>query len=152
LQVFPELTALDSDAADTPGKKAVVRKEVPSVGTDLLLIVRVTQLMEDAWTACHLDHWWHHPLNLGWINLFARWATAPTFKFWWPVVAPMFSPGFRTFIDDRFPTPPPLKDASQKYFAGVAQRGRVELLEEGSEPQGLAEVWWRNRSTQPMEW
>ena len=25
---------------------------MPSAGTDLLLIVRVTQLMEDAWTAC----------------------------------------------------------------------------------------------------
>ena len=65
----------------------------------------------------------------------------------------MFSPGFRTFIDDRFPTPPPLRDGSRRTFAGVAQRGRVvELAAEEARTQGLAEVWWRTRSTQPTEW
>ena len=55
--------------------------------TDVTFLMRIMQLMEDAWLTCQLDQWWTHPINLGWINLFARWATSPLFRSWWPCVA-----------------------------------------------------------------
>ena len=159
-EVFPELVA--GTHAHAPAQAQAPANmgdqppsSPPSVAADLMLLVRVTQLMEDAWTACDLDTWWHHPLNLGWINTFARWATAPSFKFWWPIIAPMFSPGFRNFIEDRFPTPPPVERPTEKYLAGVVQRGRVAPFTEsapGATHLPLAELWWKTRSTQPRHW
>ncbi len=115
-------------------------------------LLRTMQKMEDVWLACDLDSWWDHPLNLGWVNVFARWATAPSFRFWWPVVSPMFSPGFRGFIERRFPTPV-IAAGQGGPLAGIPQRGRVVPLAPG-EPgqQQLAEIWWRERSTQPLNW
>ena len=51
----------------------------------------------------------------------ARWATSPLFRFWWPLLGPMFSPGFRKFIDEHFrcaherrPTGPPSQSLRRK--------------------------------------
>ena len=108
--------------------------------------------MEDVWLACDLDGWWDHPLNLGWVNVFARWATAPSFRFWWPVVSPMFSPGFRGFIERRFPTPT-VAAGQGGPLAGIPQRGRVLPLTPGAPgQQQLTEIWWSERSTQPLQW
>src|SRR5438132_865741 len=38
-------------------------------------LLRVMTLMEDTITACALQTHGNHPMNLGWSNLFARWAT-----------------------------------------------------------------------------
>ena len=105
--------------------------------------------MEDVWLACELDRWWMHPLNLGWINLFARWATSPAFRFWWPLLAPMFGPGFRRFIHERFPTREDPSNGSSTL--AVPQNG---LVEEVAHPRqsGLAALWWEERSAQPIDW
>jgi GNAT superfamily N-acetyltransferase len=119
------------------------------MAAELSLLLRVMQVMEDVWLACELDEWWGHPINLGWINLFARWATSPTFQFWWPLLSPMFSPGFRRFIQQRFPI---RRDRSDlKSACAVPQKGRIE---EVSQPRrsGLAAMWWEERSAQPARW
>jgi hypothetical protein len=136
--------------SDTTGPQEAEIEAV--VVSDLSSLLRVTQVMEDVWIACELDRWWTHPLNLGWINLFARWATAPSFRFWWPVMGPMFSPGFREFLAQRFPDPQ--RAGSVEEGTDVVrppQRSRVIELDR-SAPDGLAARWWKNRASQPREW
>ncbi len=116
---------------------------------ELALLLRVTQLMEDVWLTCQLDQWWTHPLNLGWINLFARWATSAPFRFWWPLLSPMFSPGFLRFIQERFPAPH--RGAEAGTSVAIPQQGRVERLA-NPEASGLAAIWWKQRSAQPANW
>ena len=69
----------------------------------LSCLVNVMQLMEDVWISCQLDSFWNHPLNLAWINYFARWAAAPTFRQWWPLLRPMYSVQFQRFMQEHFP-------------------------------------------------
>ncbi len=113
---------------------------------DVTFLMRVIQLMEDAWLTCQLDQWWTHPINLGWINLFARWATSPLFRFWWPLLSPMFSPGFRRFIEERFP----MRSRADAAAGPVPPQGRVRPL--ADPPSGLAVSWWQRRSAQPVNW
>jgi hypothetical protein len=117
-----------------------------AMAAELSLLLQVMQVMEDVWVACQLDRWWGHPLNLGWINLFARWATSPPFQFWWPLLSPMFSPGFRQFIQQRFPVRPESSEGS-----AVPQKGWVDEVANPRQ-SGLAAIWWEERSAQPARW
>lgn len=172
VEVFPEIEFLPP--AMHAGPKSHVRekaqepldedRKIAAVGSasevdtgiasDLSCLLRVIQLMEDVWMACGLDEWWDHPLNLGWVNVFARWATAPSFRFWWPLLGPMVSPGFRRFLDERFPTPPPAaaRDTKDPDAIHIPQRGQVLPLALADRPPGLARMWWEQRSTQPRNW
>ena len=92
-------------------------------------------LMEDTITACALQTHGNHPMNLGWSNLFARWATAPTFRKWWPLLKPMYGPVLRDFLEDRFPF---LRDSSS------VERGVVFALQNSdSAAPGYALKSWR---------
>jgi hypothetical protein len=160
-EVFPEIKFIEtlavSDSESSPITFPIESiSNTPAAGShgahekmtaEMLCISRVIQLMEDVWTACDLDKWAHHRLNLGWINLFGRWATAPTFRFWWPLLSPMFSPGFRSFVDNRFPMP---RSSSQSHV--VPQKGRVQKVDDPAEVTGLAASIWRQRSAQPRRW
>jgi hypothetical protein len=144
--VFPEPTRVAAPASASAGAAAA-----PGSGCEVLLFVRAAQLMEDVWIACELDEWWNHPLNLGWTNLFARWATSRSFRYWWPVICPMYSPGFVRFIDERYSVPLPpgnMSDTTPKI--DVPQKGRVSVLTPEAGKEGLTELWWRKRSTQPQ--
>ena len=149
-EVFPELAVL---APDRPadGRDPATADELPAPTTvaDLTCLLRVTQLMEDVWLACELDWWWHHPVNLGWVNLFARWATAPTFRFWWPLLSPMFTPKFRRFLEQRFAVV-----YHQPARTGYARRMAPPAAgwDDPRRLRGLAETWWRTRSRQRLEW
>ena len=114
--------------------------------SDVTFLMRVIQLMEDAWLTCQLDQWWTHPLNLGWINLFARWATSPLFRFWWPLLSPMFSPGFRRFIDERFPGRARIVNG---HAVPLPPEGTISLLTQPA--TGLAVSWWAERVCSAFE-
>ena len=156
--IFPELDYFPGDIqkmyettpapADEHGQPAPTQTVEASSISDVTFLMRVMQLMEDAWLTCQLDQWWTHPINLGWINLFARWATSPLFRFWWPLLGPMFSPGFRKFIDERFPMR--ARTATDGRFVPVPPEGKVSVLDEPL--QGLAYEWWADRSAQLMVW
>jgi hypothetical protein len=149
-EVFPELEF----ASRARGAAATEKPALATEAEDVPFFLRAIQVMEDAWMVCMLDRWWDHPLNLGWINLFARWATAPSFRFWWPVLAPMYSPGFRDFINHRFPVDSPEHGAATgSRRIAVPQKGEVHELARGSDAApGLAEIWLEERSMQPFEW
>jgi hypothetical protein len=152
--LFPELESLPEEAkrADAVAAKADAAQVAgPTdaeavLAAEISLLLRVTQLMEDVWLACELDRWWLHPLNLGWINLFARWATSPRFRFWWPLMGPMFSPGFRRFIQHRYPA---RKEGTDEVV--LPQKGTVVPIAEPRD-SGLAALWWEHRSVQALTW
>ena len=161
LEMTRRVTDLEVDLRDA-GALALLHEFFPELGVlvgappratssgsiELVLLLRITQVMEDVWLACHLDRWWSHPLNMGWVNLFARWVTAPTFRFWWPLVGPMYSQGFRRFIEARFPVPPgpSVGDTANPWEGTVRRRtGRPD-------PSDLAAHWWETRSGQPCPW
>ena len=59
-------------------------------------------MMEDVWVSGDFERYWSHPLNEGWMNYFHRWASTPSFRRWWPVLSPIYSFGFRNFVQERF--------------------------------------------------
>jgi len=139
-EVFPELKFFagakkDADGAEDASKRA--EGELANLG----YLLKVMTLMEDTVHTCQLQTHWSHPLNLGWVNLFARWATAPTFRRWWPLLKVMYSPALREFLEDRFVV---LRQAS-----GV----KAEVMEfdfKASQP-GYAIDWWKERDLLPEE-
>jgi hypothetical protein len=139
-ELFPESDALGAHRPP-PGPGAGAEAEPGPAVTELTtvtLLLRAMQTMEDVWTQCELDTQSKHPLNIGWINAFARWATAPSFRRWWPVLAPSFSPGFQRFLGEQF---------YQAAAAGLPPRGEVKRVEltGGALPPGLATEWWTER-------
>lgn len=120
-------------------------REEPVVSTatkelaTVMSLLKAMEAMEDIWINCELDTQWKHPLNVGWVNMFARWATAPSFRRWWPVLAPCFSDGFQRFLREQF---------FQSEAANLPPRGEIQrfvLSPADPLPEGLATSWWTDR-------
>jgi GNAT superfamily N-acetyltransferase len=43
-----------------------------------------------------------HPVYLGTLNYFARWADLPAMRFWWPMLRALHAPGFVTYAEQQF--------------------------------------------------
>ena len=96
-EVFPEIKYAASPLFRL-AQPVSTDQELANIGC----LLSVATLMEDAIVSCDLRSHWQHPLNSGWVNLFARWATAPTFQRWWPLLKPLYGPALREFLEDRF--------------------------------------------------
>jgi len=131
-EIFPELADVGTVAPIT------VRGADPDL-QDLVWILRITQALEDVFTACRLDTFWNHPVNMGWTNTFARWATAPTFRLWWPLIAPMFGADFGRFLEEFFGT---------CRNDGLGLRGEVREVDL-EKADGLVTRWRQARGTWP---
>jgi GNAT superfamily N-acetyltransferase len=98
-EFYSEVTALASPVpTKQPAAPATPAGELDTVS----YLIRVVQLMEDLWLVADLDRYGAHPLNAGWMNLMRRWAATPSFRRWWPVIAPLYQMGLREFIDGCF--------------------------------------------------
>jgi hypothetical protein len=84
----PQGAVVDANTSDS---------EVRSVS----LLMRLLQVMEDAWVSGEFDRYWSHPLNEGWMTYFHRWAAAPSVRRWWPILAPIYGPEFRQFVAEQ---------------------------------------------------
>src|SRR5262249_46192941 len=134
LEIFPEVALLG-----VPPQSPAERTEKSELA-DLGCLLRIARVMEDVILNCRLDTHWQHPLNVGWVNAFARWATAPTFRAWWPFIRPLYTPSLATFLEERFPS----------VGTAAAPKGPVSLLERVSdEHPGLAMTWWRRDGDHP---
>ncbi len=89
-QIYPEK---EVDAASTG-----------SSDTDRVFHLCGQQLnfMENVFIALRLDrgHNREHPFNRGWMNLFSRWASAPSFRRNWPILIGTHSPSFQHYCED----------------------------------------------------
>jgi hypothetical protein len=127
----------NSEAEQKPKPPAALDEEIHILG----YLIRIIQIMEDVWVSGDFERYWSHPLNEGWMNYFHRWASTPSFRRWWPVLAPIFSPGFRAFIQERFAVgsvdPQVLQPGSQ--VSATAQL-RLSLLN-GTENYKSSSAW-----------
>lgn len=146
-EAFPELewarpsTGAAAPRPDTPAEHGP--ELVDMAGQDLAFMLRLTQAMEDAWNACRLEHHWDHPLNVGWVNLFARWTGTATFRSWWPLIAPMYGLGFTRFLSQRL---------GMRHARRVVGHGSGRgLPPHRTPPAGLAHTLWE-RSGSPLPW
>jgi hypothetical protein len=96
-------------------------------------LIQMLQIMEDTYLACQLEEHWNHPLNSGWMNSFRRWAGAPIFRSWWPILKGMYSDGFRDFVEGRL---------NVKGRAPFVVSGRFDNWE--AVPDGLAKTYAAN--------
>jgi hypothetical protein len=120
LELFPELAAAPGAAVDAKKHRnpliltrsarpqARAPSPRPTISADeenatiVYYVMLILQVMEDVWLGARLDDRWAHPLNDGWMNYFHRWASTPSFRTWWPVLRPIYNPGFRDFVKARF--------------------------------------------------
>jgi hypothetical protein len=65
-------------------------------GTGIHALLKMLQVMENAWLSLDLEVHYAHPLNRGWMGVFYRWTSSDTFLRLWPVVRSEFS---RRFVD-----------------------------------------------------
>ncbi|MDZ4342443.1 MAG: hypothetical protein U1E51_08435 [Candidatus Binatia bacterium] len=139
-EIFPELKSF---AGSTQGGGAAAQaSRLPEADlANLGYLLKVLSLMEDTVHTGQLQTHWSHPLNLGWVNLFARWATAPNFRRWWPLLKVMYSPALREFLEDRFVV---LREPS---------RIHAEVIEfDFTAPQtGYTIDWWTDRDVPPAD-
>jgi hypothetical protein len=97
------------------------------------LFTQVIQLMESVYTSCEMESYWTHPLNVGWVNWFGRWATTPAFRALWPFLAPMFNPRMTRFVEDKLE----LKSKDSLSW----KNGKV--VESGGAERNVAEEIWK---------
>lgn len=81
------------------------RGVVPS-GAELAMSLHAIRLallmMDEVFQAEQLDRRYHHPLYLGVMNYFARWAYAPLFRMWWPLLKALHPQPFTRFMEAQF--------------------------------------------------
>jgi GNAT superfamily N-acetyltransferase len=103
----------DGDADGKPGGRAArhalaVAEAAPGnptageLSASLYLIRRVLLLMEEVFESEGLARNYSHPLYLGVMNWFARWAYAPIFRMWWPLLKTMYPEPFTRFLEKHF--------------------------------------------------
>jgi len=100
-ELFPEAIAAHKPAA-APAKNAGAQPERDENIQTLFYLMRVLQIMEDAFLGAELQETWSHPMNAGWMSYFQRWASTPSFRHWWPLLRPLYGAGFRNFVKERF--------------------------------------------------
>jgi len=144
-ELFPELAEIQGTpvpaAAPTEVDDAQVRLRT------LFFLMRVLQVMEDAWAGADLDENWSHPVNSGWMSYFQRWASCPSFRHWWPILRPIYSDGFRNFVRERFELR--LQRAGGATRQPSASMRLVALGGLQALPAGLAWEQWKIRRTPP---
>jgi hypothetical protein len=108
-QVYKELDELDQQQKKRePDGKAgtsasrVFELPVEQQGPALHLIRRALLVMEEVFESEDLDRNYSHPFYLGVMNWFARWAYAPLFRMWWPLLKTMYSQPFTRFLEKHF--------------------------------------------------
>jgi hypothetical protein len=117
-EVYKEIDELDRQgqlsapepAEERKGQVVQPREAASGLsGDDLATSLQVMRLailfMEEVFFGAGLATDASHPVNLGWLNYFARWAYAPLFRMWWPLLKPMYHARFTRFLEQRFDLP-----------------------------------------------
>jgi len=76
------------------------------------------------------------------MNYFQRWGSTPSFRRWWPILGPIYSPGFREFAKARFAVG--VSDGAARADGGRFRSGAgLELREIEGRALFLASNLWR---------
>ena len=99
-EMYPELGFISVE--NRSGTKNPVGCVTPEEMRETLhFLIQMIQLMEDVWLGLSGGAL-ERPNNLGWMNIFQRWAYTPSFRLWWPILKPMHGRKFRRFMEERF--------------------------------------------------
>jgi hypothetical protein len=137
LELYPELDPDSTFPARLRAESA--EEEAARDSAELHLILQMLQVMENAWLSLNLEKHYAHPLNRGWMDVFYRWTSAPTFRHHWPYLRSEFARGFVSFCE-------------RQMKLGVVETRRVRIhpgqLEDPYLDRLLLEFWdqW------PEEW
>jgi hypothetical protein len=97
-QVRKAQEAPPRDAA-APPRQGPKPQGVARRTAELHAILRMIQVMENAWLGMRLEAFHEHPINVGWMNAFRRWTSAEAFRRCWPIVRGEFSREFVRFCE-----------------------------------------------------
>ena len=114
-EVYKEIDELDrsarqrmrADATDaarpaTGDGSKIVMPRPEDLAPSLHAIRRAILFMEEVYLSEDLERHASHPLYLGITNYFARWAYAPLFRMWWPLLKSLYAHDFARFLERRF--------------------------------------------------
>jgi hypothetical protein len=93
-QVFRDVAELDGSRQGRAGITDVM-KNVP-------LLREAIRQMEQIFHLAQLGRHAAHPINLGTMNVFGRWAGSALFRDWWPMLRSLYSAPFTSFLEQRF--------------------------------------------------
>jgi GNAT superfamily N-acetyltransferase len=88
------------DGGDVSGDDTTI--DTGELGDSLAPVRDGALFMEQVYHAWDLEHTRSQPLSLGVINVLARWAYAPLFRMWWPVMRSTLTPQFARFMETQF--------------------------------------------------
>jgi ABC-type multidrug transport system fused ATPase/permease subunit len=106
-QLATKIAIASTEAKETPGGGAPASSARNGSAPDqqagaLHLIRRALLLMQEVFEGEDLDRNYSHPLYLGVMNWFARWAYAPLFRMWWPLLKTLYPQPFTRFLEKHF--------------------------------------------------
>ncbi|HEX6041377.1 hypothetical protein [Longimicrobium sp.] len=99
-EVQIELAGLPADAppAGEPTARRRARRAREQAAA-LDAVRHALRTLEELYTAESLERTYSHPVHLGLVNYFARWANARTVRAWWPVLRTLHAPPFVRFVE-----------------------------------------------------
>jgi predicted acylesterase/phospholipase RssA len=72
---------------------------------------QMLQVMENAWLGVHLEGYYAHPMNRGWMNLFRRWTSSEVFRRHWLLLRGEYSWDFVRFCEKELKLDPGVPQA-----------------------------------------
>ncbi|HKW11525.1 MAG TPA: hypothetical protein VJO33_14165 [Gemmatimonadaceae bacterium] len=150
-QVYKEVTELGAPVSGevtretgTPRNGASVLPDEATLAQSLHVIRRALLFMEEVFVSEDLGKRYNHPLYLGLVNYFARWAYAPLFRLWWPLLKPLYAQQFTSFIEGQFRLSAIDPDNARARVPGKpGEKIVIELKEDGG---GFAKHCWQLQS------
>lgn len=148
-QVYKEVTELGE--GETPSHPRTVLPNEKTLAQSLHVIRRALLFMEEVFLAEDLAKRSNHPLYLGIMNYFARWAYAPLFRLWWPLLKTLYAQQFTTFIESQFRLSAIDPDADGEADASLSRKAGekvvVDIKEGGA---GFAKHCWDLQHGRPI--
>lgn len=123
-ELYPEV----ADGAPPAGPPAPLPPGSPTASAELHAVSELLHVMEMAWFGMKLDVYHAHTLNRGWMNLFRRWTSSPTFHQHWPYLRAEFSQDFVSFCEQALNMTP--TDVVAQRMQGQALRNRMAEIRE----------------------
>ena len=146
-QVYKEVTELGAPAGGVASRgaagsgNAAVLPDEGTLAESLHVIRRALLFMEEVYLAEDLGRRYNHPLYLGLMNYFARWAYAPLFRLWWPLLKGLYAQQFTSFLESQFRLSSIDPDDARVRHGG--KLGETVIVELGEDGGGFAKHCWQ---------
>ena len=144
-ELYPEIDPTGNLAPTRIGPN--VKKEPLRRTAELHALLQMIQLIENVYFKLELEKYSAHPMNRGWLNLFHRWTSAPTFRRYWPHLRSEFSREFIHFCECRLSVGEVgaiLVPLPVGYREGVLRPLLLECESQGTMYRRIIQMWYDN--------